>query len=1090
MTTERERSLGLLTATENLDYNHDWRRIHALFASLADHAGEYTAEERRTLITRCGDMLFSPYGAVRRQAGKTAAALLRHAGEDIVPLSDSLLHPCLFPDRALEESQARSLSYTLMQVVSLTAEGMTRTDRRTFLHNYVSYFKSSRWPDNTVINLISGLLQVPSADLTALEKHEIFGFIRQFLSGDKADIITLSLYLLDAWKTDGNILQDDAQRYLDAFDIPSSFTEEQTYLVDRVRSVSHTDLSDLSGKDLSDLMKRDLQLDYDWTSKLVCLDILEARRHTLSGSSQDREAYLDTYASHLENVLRLNDHPMVFLKAGEMLIALLPDLADGKRAEIFGELLKETEQIENASNYLPHFLARAYLLLSEDDRRTYAPAFRTLSDSHRLDTAQTVPDVICRIFRLSALEGSSLSEAGLFAGILSRALQDYRTELSGETDFLIRHYLLTLPAEKLDPTLVRALERNGLLERTANDIRPEKVAFFQATFDPFCLRDRAIIRELVDLDYHVCISISNFSPNKNPQPAHVRRRIATLSTADLEKVFLLPEEVTINTKTERGLAALRELFPESSVSLVLEYSDIDTSEDNAGNALPHIIYSDYDTQGFIDREAIRHVISGEVTFLQLPARYRGINSDEVKRKIKEHKDITGMVDVRIQSMIATWRLYYDRPMYRKKALTRHMERTLTGDTVSILVNGHTAALTWRNAGKTAVITDIEGEATEEADYRRLAIVEFLAMCQEKGFSHVVCFDAGRLGDLLIPYGFLPMTDYEDGLTLDMSGALVLFFDMISFLKEPYNTDPRVIRTIREGRSRLQKALTRLYPGKPVISFHDDIVNSQLIDLIRRKNESGRTLCVPFGKILRGIALPDMTVRELNTEKQYDSDLSGFEIREMPEYPSLAAQIGQLRSYDRPVMLVDDLYHKGYRLEKIREMMEAGGVDISSVITSVISDQGIELADRQGIWVDAIYRIRNMKVWLLESDLCPFIGGDGIEDDHNTHADTYAAALSSINTILPYQMPGFFRDAAPHTVYELSRVCLANTRELYLLLEDIYFEQVGQQLTFERIGQVMAEPRFPSSILTEPNKAKKVSELLAEEEKKLRRFRYL
>ena len=84
--------------------------------------------------------------------------------------------------------------------------------------------------------------------------------------------------------------------------------------------------------------------------------------------------------------------------------------------------------------------------------------------------------------------------------------------------------------------------------------------------------------------------------------------------------------------------------------------------------------------------------------------------------------------------------------------------------------------------------------------------------------------------------------------------------------------------------------------------------------------------VPFGKILRGKVVPNTVTKTLHTDKVYEPDLDSYSIEPFPYYSPLKSQIATIRSFDRPVILVDDLVHKADRLQALAPSLagEEGG----------------------------------------------------------------------------------------------------------------------------------------------------------------------
>lgn len=62
---------------------------------------------------------------------------------------------------------------------------------------------------------------------------------------------------------------------------------------------------------------------------------------------------------------------------------------------------------------------------------------------------------------------------------------------------------------------------------------------------------------------------------------------------------------------------------------------------------------------------------------------------------------------------------------------------------------------------------------------------------------------------------------------------------------------------------------------------------------------GPDICVPYGKLLRGVAVPNTVTKTLRTDKVYEADLSDYAIEAYPEYSPLPDQVRTIRAFDRP-----------------------------------------------------------------------------------------------------------------------------------------------------------------------------------------------
>jgi hypothetical protein len=130
----------------------------------------------------------------------------------------------------------------------------------------------------------------------------------------------------------------------------------------------------------------------------------------------------------------------------------------------------------------------------------------------------------------------------------------------------------------------------------------------------------------------------------------------------------------------------------------------------------------------------------------------------------------------------------------------------------------------------------------------------------------------------------------------------------------------------------------------------------------------------------------------------------------------------------------------------------------------------------------------MRSWLIESDLYPFIGGDGIRVKEQIHS---SPSLPSVNPILPYQFPSFMKGASMEAFYHMSGICLENARDIFLTLEKLYQKKYHRKLTMSRIGEVLAEPRHPDTCILDTSVIQESPSVLLEREmQKLRRLKHL
>ena len=190
------------------------------------------------------------------------------------------------------------------------------------------------------------------------------------------------------------------------------------------------------------------------------------------------------------------------------------------------------------------------------------------------------------------------------------------------------------------------------------------------------------------------------------------------------------------------------------------------------------------------------------------------------------------------------------------------------------------------------------------------------------------------------------------------------------------------------------------------------------------------MCVPYGKMLRGKIVPNTVTKTIHTDKVYTPDLSESSMEAFPNYSPIPSQIRMIKSFHRPVILVDDIMHPGFRIKALDPILREEGVDIRMVLVGLLSGHGRDLMDAQGRPVDAVYYLPRLREWFVEATLYPFIGGNTVRRS----APPVPGLLPGINHILPYASPAFRGECSEEAVFELSRACLESARDVIFTLE--------------------------------------------------------
>ncbi len=361
----------------------------------------------------------------------------------------------------------------------------------------------------------------------------------------------------------------------------------------------------------------------------------------------------------------------------------------------------------------------------------------------------------------------------------------------------------------------------------------------------------------------------------------------------------------------------------------------------------------------------------------------------------------------------------------------------------------------------------------QLDLCQLLLTEVLtlALRQEYTFALYCPLEAtvAYVREILSLQGFVaaPLTDHgQEVLTVDMRRPIVLTRNIETTIKAPFNANLRVLAAAASAHRRLQKALTEMYPGCLVLSMSAGVVYQRLLRRIAACNGVspqptsprmlGECICVPFGKILRGVAVPNTVTKTLHTDKVYEPDLSRYAVEAYPYYPSLADQVKTIRAFDRPVILVDDMLHDGKRIRAIAPLLAENGALVRQVLVGYLTGMGRDTMEQLGYPVDSVYYLPNLRLRFVESTLYPFIGGDTVRRPEPMAGGLHPA----VNRIFPYAAPDFSEDCADGSTYRLSLCCLENARDILLTLETEYRALYARNLTLSRLGEAVILPLCP------------------------------
>lgn len=379
-------------------------------------------------------------------------------------------------------------------------------------------------------------------------------------------------------------------------------------------------------------------------------------------------------------------------------------------------------------------------------------------------------------------------------------------------------------------------------------------------------------------------------------------------------------------------------------------------------------------------------------------------------------------------------------------------------------------------GKMLFIDGIYVEQSQDREiYEQILLTEVLAFSIAKDYEYAIfksmfeSYSSDSIHETLKLQGFfeIPSENAETPfLAVNMSNPCAIILEARAFIKDPIKNTETVKKAVIKARKRLQRSLVELYPGNLVLAFNRHVLYETITRQICKENDVpilpssprrlGPAMCVPFGNILNKSIIPNTVTKSLHTEKMFAPDMKSFNVSAFPHYLDLDAQVRMIKSFNRPIILIDDILHKGYRIKKLDPLLKKEDINVQKIIVGILSGKGKELMEVQGREVESAYFIPKLKAWFNESSFYPFIGGDAVWRG----AFTQKNLLPSINLVLPFTSPTFLIGASNDAIYNMSEVALENALEIMTAIENEYQLMHERNLTLNSLGQVLTIPRCP------------------------------
>lgn len=1103
----------------------------------------------------------------------------------------------LNPENKIIDRHKKYISYSMRDMLDAYFKHLKGSEKRIkSIEMVVDCFEKFKSHDQIRFYLIKAARILPFSEFTPEQMDTVLQFVSKLLTDEDNKIRLRAynlIYSILPYANQDVLIKADVKRVLVAGNEVSKDPAEnyarlklaeqlnvETETIERLKNNCHEDLQYTSNIFLSNLKSATLDV-----AKRFQIELL--MRNTLL-YEYDNCFYM---AMHLCNLLKVSALESVRNTAGRMLLFLIPHLSYEQKNDIAVELLRALEmESYEFTKYIPPYLGVIILQVKPKELDEIIDSFerKMSTNNKKLITLieKTVGYSITKYsdYRYAFKEDLYFHNKRLlrFFGVLfngfvhgsgyvnQTAFSVIAKDVFADSALSLRkkEYLFKLTIKKVMSLMINTDESEDLIfyNNTAAlkyvygfiseyqhkegpiHLPPnKKIAFFPGAFDPFTLGHKQIANDIKNQGFEVLLYVDEFSWSKRTQPNLIRRNIIKKSIASEIDVYQFPRDISINIANDMDLKALKDLFVDSEVYLVvgsdvvLNASAYQRETLGVINEIPHIVYERFDPTGSLEiqnklneRFAKLHPSSIRLT---LPKDYEHISSTLIRDYIDEKRDISSLIDPLAQNYIYEKGLYQREPMFKSMMTTKYLimeihddiqeshyaelsnllthEQKINFDKLNNMrhehsfkmyilrnleKNGEMVAVTfahWLRAsdihrafsedsvikyirnhsiGRILVIDSLLRQKDSEVkNIEQIMLTETLAHALSRDYTYCIyrdylkCQNNKEWIEVLKNQGFVSITPPKSAevvFAVNMSYPSTLNLDIHSMFKEPYRSMPDVLATMALARTRLQRSITELYPGNLILNFDRTMIYENLIKKVCEENGMptkpivpktvGEAMCVPFGAVFKRWLLPNTVTKTLHAEKYFSPDLKSHQIKEYPFYLDIENQIKMLKSFDKPVILVDDLLNKGYRVKALEPYFKKYNVEIQKFIVGIMSGNGKEIAESMDIKVDSAYFIPKIKVWFYESKLYPFIDGDAVWRGSIPDSNL----INSVNLILPYSPVSYVIDAKKEDIYQLSETALMNAIDIMTAVEIAYEKLNDRLLTIDRLGEVLNTPRYP------------------------------
>src|SRR5665648_790013 len=997
-----------------------WKKIRSYINIFYEYSNYMTQKQKLMTMNYLYELLMHREGDIRRLAAELMGIIIvnfdeefrkeipkgvKEMGDDYssLDLCDEYFNKIIFPEHKIADNHKRWIGYTLKIIIKAMLSRAKEEEKSKYLSLIIKYFTTSIIDDSTAFILLDSMLYLPLNICSDEQNDNLLGFCVSVIFRESEEIKIGILRVLEYFVRSLNnsyINEEIKQQIKVCIEAVGTKYISSIYLINRIYNMigydneegnKHWEILYGINESTSDIFLENLKVGTPWVIKAVNIEYLIDR---LRIGRREEKLHI---ATHLSNLLKVSERVTVRHSAGAALPYVISLLSLDQRNEIVIELTRGLEIGEyQFSKYIPEYLGQIALFLHPNELDELIAQLGRLLES-RNEKIASFP---------WAFDPFSLSHKGIVKKI-----------------------------KKLGYEVYLSLDEFSWSKKT----QPRKVRRRIITMSVADERNVYVIPDEIQVNL---INIDNLNHLKS---LFIDKEIFIVVGSDVianaSSYKIQPKEGSIHSFNH--IIFKRSSLVEGNIDFEEDYSAINAKvielklpthlEDISSSRIRENIDFNRDISNLIDAVAQNYIYDNSL-YLREP-QYKSI---VLTKGIKIEK-----IDIFTPELISE----LSKTLLKgKRGLNETFLYLKRSDTIGIIIrdgekkdeivamsafslvetvglyqeflNSRIAAhLREEGAGKRVLIGGIYyNNESSIRDVLQLLISETLADCLMFDFTYAIYHPHGYkdvsqfLLDTLERQGFTPL---EEGLKddviykVDMKFPVVLIQNMEARIKYPFNQNERILEVIDLAHKNLQSSAAKMYPNTLILSVNQEIIHHKLIGMITAINgvpkepqqvrKLGELMCVPFGKILNGFAVPNTVTKTLHTEKYFDPEIKRFKIKEYPNYSKLYNQVKTIKSFDRGVILVDDLLHKGYRIRELDPMLKAENIDVKKIVVGILSGRGKDLMTIQGRMVESAYFVPNLRVWFLESTMYPFIGGDSVEREG---LPMNSGLINSINLIMP------------------------------------------------------------------------------------------